>query len=102
MTGRSMDADHNVNWGKPPRWVGAGYGGLRWRLWHIWFNWQNAADMLNRRVDVENVLLNASAGKRPPLTRDQCRVLAMYLGDPTTRKLILPAGVDPADGAKHG
>jgi hypothetical protein len=37
---------------------------------------------LNRRVDVENVLLSVAAGKRAALTPDECRDLAYRLGVP--------------------
>lgn len=51
----------------------------RWRL----HNFRHAGQDLNRRVDVENVLLNVAAGKRPMLTREECRALALKLGTPT-------------------
>ena len=38
------------------------------------------ARALNRRVDVENVLAMVAAGKRDPLTADECRELAIKLG----------------------
>ena len=38
------------------------------------------AKALNRRVDVENVLYQVAAGKREPLTPDECRELANKLG----------------------
>ena len=41
-----------------------------------------AAAGLNRRVEVENVLFNVAAGKRPMLTREECRTLALKLGAP--------------------
>lgn len=37
---------------------------------------------LNRRVEVEQRLLDASTGKRPPPDRDECRALALRLGTP--------------------
>jgi hypothetical protein len=37
-------------------------------------------DELNRRVEVENVLLAVAAEKRPALTPDECRKLAYRLG----------------------
>ena len=45
--------------------------------------WINSGDDLNRRVEVENVLLNVAAGKRPMLTKDECRKLAYKLGIPS-------------------
>jgi hypothetical protein len=36
---------------------------------------------LNRRVDVENVLAAVAAGKREPLTREECKTLAQKLGN---------------------
>lgn len=35
---------------------------------------------LNRRAEVEIVLFNVAAGKRPMLTQDECRALANKLG----------------------
>lgn len=40
-------------------------------------------DTLNRRVEVENVLFSVAAGKRPMLTKEECRQLAIKLGTPT-------------------
>jgi hypothetical protein len=36
--------------------------------------------MLNRRVEVEQILLDVARGKRPMLTQDECRQLAYLLG----------------------
>lgn len=36
---------------------------------------------LNRRVDVENTLAAVAAGKREPLTREECKALAQKLGN---------------------
>jgi hypothetical protein len=47
-----------------------------WKLRYL----RTTARGLNRRVDVENVLFNVAAGKRPMLTRDECRALAVKLG----------------------
>lgn len=44
------------------------------------------ADELNRRVEVENVLLNVAKGKRPPPTPEECRMLAYKLGMPNESK----------------
>jgi len=49
---------------------------LYWKLRYL----RTAARGLNRRVDVENVLFSVAAGKRPMLTRDECRALAVKLG----------------------
>ena len=40
------------------------------------------AAALNRRVEVENELFAVAAGKRPMLTREECRALAIRLGTP--------------------
>lgn len=40
-------------------------------------------DALNRRASVETVLWNVAAGKRPPLTPEECRTLALRLGVPS-------------------
>jgi hypothetical protein len=49
----------------------------RWRIV------RDHGDELNRRVEVENVLLAVASGKREALTRDECRSLAYRLGVPT-------------------
>jgi len=53
------------------------------RRWYYTIRFANSwAQQLNRRVEVENVLLAIAAGKRDPLTRDECRALAYKLGTP--------------------
>lgn len=52
---------------------------FRLMLWKLRFL-RNHAKSLNRRVEVENVLAEVAAGKRPLLTRDECRALARKLG----------------------
>lgn len=52
----------------------------RWRL--IRYH----GDELNRRVVVENELLKVASGKRPMLTKDECRDLAYKLGIPTRER----------------
>jgi hypothetical protein len=47
----------------------------KWRLW------RNLDAMINRRVAVEVVLFDVANGKRALLTRDECRVLALKLGN---------------------
>ena len=55
----------------------------RVRRWYWTFRYlRTAVRGLNRRVDVENVLFAVAAGKRPLLTRDECRDLAVKLGTP--------------------
>lgn len=49
----------------------------RWRIL------RHHGDELNRRVEVENVLLAVAAGKRPMLTKEECKALAYKLGVPT-------------------
>lgn len=51
----------------------------RWRII------RNSGDMLNRRVEVEQVLLDVARSKRPRLTRDECKTLAYKLGVPSSR-----------------
>jgi hypothetical protein len=53
----------------------------RWRF-AIRFLW-SAARSLNRRAEVEQVLFDVAAGKRPMLTREECRALALKLGTPS-------------------
>lgn len=38
--------------------------------------------IVNRRVEVEAILLDVAAGKHPPLTQEQCQILALRLGTP--------------------
>lgn len=54
---------------------------LRLWLWKLRYL-RTVAEGLNRRVEVEQVLFDVAAGKRPMLTRDECRALAMKLGAP--------------------
>lgn len=50
----------------------------RWRArWRIF---RNHGKALNRRVDVENVLISVAQGKRDLLTREECQQLANKLG----------------------
>ena len=46
---------------------------VRWRMW------RNSGPDLNRRTEVENVLLKVASGKRGPLTPAECRELALKL-----------------------
>jgi len=50
----------------------------RW-YWTLRFARSWAAS-LNRRVEVENTLMEVATGKRPILTREECRALACKLG----------------------
>lgn len=43
---------------------------------------RRSGEELNKRVEVENVLLAVAAGKRPALTPEECRALAYKLGVP--------------------
>lgn len=54
-----------------------------WRMEARWRLIRNHGDELNRRVEVEQVLFNMAAGKRPLPTQDECRALAIKLGTPT-------------------
>jgi hypothetical protein len=49
----------------------------RWRII------RHHGDELNRRVEVENVLLSVAKEKRPPLTPEECLKLAYKLGIPS-------------------
>ena len=42
----------------------------------------HSGEQLNKRVEVENVLLAVASGKRPALTPEECRALAYKLGVP--------------------
>jgi hypothetical protein len=48
-------------------------------VWKLRFL-RSHAKSLNRRVEVENVLAEVAAGKRPLLTKEECRALAVKLG----------------------
>ncbi len=50
----------------------------RWRT--RWRLWKNLDRMINDRTTVENKLREVAAGKRPPLTADECKALADTLG----------------------
>jgi hypothetical protein len=52
------------------------------RLYFRWRVHRNVGAEINRRVEVENILLSVYAGKRPMLTREECRDLAYKLGTP--------------------
>ena len=41
------------------------------------------ADELNKRAEVESILLNVYAGKRQMLTREECKALVFRLGVPS-------------------
>jgi hypothetical protein len=43
---------------------------------------RRSGEELNKRVEVENVLLAVASGKRPALTPEECRALAYKLGVP--------------------
>ena len=53
----------------------------RWRA--RWRLWRGLNDHLNRRAGVEATLLEVAKGKRPLLTREECRQLALKLGSPS-------------------
>lgn len=53
------------------------------RIYARWHIIRHHGDQLNRRVEVENILLAVASGKRPPLTPDECRALAYRLGVPS-------------------
>lgn len=40
------------------------------------------AKMVNQRVDIENLLISVAQGKHPPLTAEDCKILALRLGTP--------------------
>lgn len=53
------------------------------RWWAIAATFKDHVDSLNRRASVETILWNVAAGKRPMLTQDECRKLALKLGVPS-------------------
>lgn len=65
---------------------------LEWRL----FQWKlrlrepyGFYNIVQRRVVVEQVLFDVANKKRDLLTREECRKIALYLGDPARNKLEL-------------
>jgi hypothetical protein len=50
-----------------------------WRWYYAARTFRNYGTSLNRRAEVESVLLNIANGKRPLLTPDECRALASKL-----------------------
>lgn len=54
-----------------------------YRLRARWRIIRNSGDMLNRRVEVEQVLLDVARGKRGPLSPEECKALAYKLGVPS-------------------
>lgn len=58
---------------------------LRWALIRLKYRWLIVRDSgaeLNRRVAVEQILLDCATGKRPLPDAAQCRELALRLGVP--------------------
>jgi hypothetical protein len=43
---------------------------------------ETLSDRINRSVDIEQHLFDVANGKRPPLTKQDCRILALRLGTP--------------------
>jgi hypothetical protein len=60
----------------------------RWKF--ILLTYRDYGSRLNRSVDVENALAECAAGKRPMLTRDECRQLALKLGVSQVSKPLKP------------
>ena len=52
------------------------------RLRYRWYLLRDHGKELNRRVEVENVLLAVWRGKRDMLTQEECKELAYKLGVP--------------------
>lgn len=64
-------------------------GGLKLWWWRMEARWRlliHHGEELNRRVEVEQVLFNMAAGKRPLPTQEECRQLAIKLGTPKAKK----------------
>jgi hypothetical protein len=54
-----------------------------WKRWYYTLrSIRSHCAQLNRRAEVEQVLFNVANGKRPTLSPEECRALAMKLGDP--------------------
>jgi len=65
-----MSSNHNAQSG----WA------VRWK--YVIHTHKDYAARLNRSVEVEQALLDCASGKRPVLSRDECRQLAVKLGVP--------------------
>lgn len=52
------------------------------KLKHRWSFLRNYNRELNRRVEIENELIDIANGKRPIPSRDDCQVMALKLGTP--------------------
>lgn len=66
---------------------------MRWRrsLWrwkYVILAHRDHAALLNRSVEVENILRACAAGKRDPLSKEECRQLAHLLGVPDEFRLL--------------
>ncbi len=57
---------------------------LTQRVWDAWqaANDKAASERISRGVDVEQILFDVANGKRPALTQQDCRILALRLGTP--------------------
>lgn len=53
---------------------------VRWK--YRWIIFMSGAEMLKRRVEVENYLAECAAGKRPLPDAKKCRELSLRLGTP--------------------
>lgn len=65
---------------------------LEWRLMQLRLQIKEPFSYyacVEKRVPVEQLLFNVANGKRDLLTREECRKVALYLGDPTRTKLDL-------------
>lgn len=54
---------------------------LRW-IYRRWYFVRHSGEILNRRAEVEQELLDVANGKKPLLSRNRCRKLALKLGVP--------------------
>lgn len=61
---------------------------IRWTF--AWRVFRSAGRYFNRKVFAEQVLLDVANGKRAALTGEQCRALALHLGDAT---YVIPKGL---------
>jgi len=64
------------------------------RLQARWWIIRNSAHSLNRRVAVENFLLDVFHGRRPAPTPQQCLRLAQHLGIPFDKTVTLKDRLD--------
>ena len=75
-----MSSNHNAQSGWAVRCSALVRRFVRWK--YVILTHKDYAARLNRSVEVEQALMDCAAGKRPALSKDECRQLAVKLGVP--------------------